>query len=411
MKNTVRRIIAMAIALVMVFGSVPAFATEIGDTVLWDEGYADSRFYDEYRYGGKLTEGENHLTSFLIEEGSYYYYYEFDAEKSGYYLISNEARYGEFGDDGILYNACFPMEWGVETNGGYYDIVYLEKGTAIIGVSFTDYEFVYENADIEIRYLDDEITDIIFDETIVENLIINENITFHGNSFEISDTDYTVVFSNGEKIEADCETLVFTMKSEPVNGVNTVYATFAGYEKAIESTMYYVDYFVESVELSNVDYYLDAYEFYNGRYSFIDYNGEEITVNYTDGTSETFVYGHYEDKGQKRYITLMGKECFVGIWHSELNLSLEVNIADQSFGEYECKPVKANKYSNDSYFSDNINEEFERFINNMDYYWDRMWNSDNIETFYYSLRSFINTFSRLLDIAEEIKMYIRFILV
>ena len=84
----------------------------------------------------------------------------------------------------------------------------------------------------------------------------------------------------------------------------------------------YDDYIVESIELSNVDYYLDAYEFYNGRYSFIDYNGEEITVNYTDGTSETFVYGYDEEAGQKREITLFGNNHHIAIYQSELFITL-----------------------------------------------------------------------------------------
>ena len=82
--------------------------------------------------------------------------------------------------------------------------------------------------------------------------------------------NYTVEFSNGQKLEIINEYLNFNIKNEPVNGENTVYATFAGHEEEAVATMYYIDYLVESVELSNVDNYLTAYEYYNGRYGFFE---------------------------------------------------------------------------------------------------------------------------------------------
>ena len=412
MENKIRKglstVIAFVMAFIMAFGTTPAFAAEIGDLVLWDEGFTEETWYDEHCYGGKLAEGENHLTPFLSKE-VLYYYYEFDAKKSGYYLISNDVYYGEFGDDGILYYVEHPMDGQVEIGDEYYDVVYLEEGTAIIGLSFTDYETLFDYIDVEIKYIDDEITDIVYDEKILENLIINEDITFYGDSFEFYDTDYTVVFSNGVKYEFPCETLVFKIKTEPVNGENTVYATFAGYEEEAVATMYYIDYFVESVELSNVDNYLKAYEYYNGRYGFIDYNDEKITVNYTDGTSETFLYGHYEEEGQKRYITLFGKEYFVGIWHSETYLTLEVHIAEQTFAEYECKTVKANSFSNREYLKDNLKDEYDTFVYCMNYYWTNMTNPEHIEFFLVNAKYFFENFTRLADMAEEIAMYIRFV--
>ncbi|MBQ8763110.1 MAG: hypothetical protein IJZ07_03305 [Clostridia bacterium] len=408
MKNTVKKLLCTALAFIMAFAAIPAFATEIGNKVLWDEGYDEPGFYDEYRYGGKLTEGKNHLTPFLAEEDSYYYYYEFTAAKSGYYYVDGGVCYGEFGDDGILYYADLPIECSVETDDGCYDIVYFEEGTVIMGASFKDCERYYNELDVEIGYIDDEITDIIFDEKIVENLIINADITFFGDLFEIYDQDYIVVFSNGYEIEVESKSLYFTMKNEPVNGTNTVYATFAGYEKPTEATIYYIDYFVESVELSNVEYYLNAYEFYNGRYGFTDYNGEEITVNYTDGTSDTFVYGRYEDEGQTRYITINGKKYFLGISHSETNLILKVYIAGKTYAEYKCSPIKADVVSNRSYLMENLDWRWNRFVSDMESYVGKMLDIEYIDRWFTYFEMFLQNFTELGDMASEIIDYIKF---
>ena len=155
MKTTIKRILCAALTLVMILGTVPAFAAEIGDVALWaDDRFIDEIYYDEYCYGGKVTEGINHLTSFCRDE-YIRYYYEFDVAKNGYYLISNDAYYGEFGDDGITYYADYPRASYVETDDGLYNVVYLEEPDSIFYPEFYNFAINYWPSDSKVEPISD----------------------------------------------------------------------------------------------------------------------------------------------------------------------------------------------------------------------------------------------------------------
>lgn len=404
MRNTIKKIICALLAFAMIFAAIPAFAAEINDVALWDGGCIEFSCYDEYLYGGEISLGDNHISADVDGEYSFFRFYEFNVPETGYYRLSDYADFGKIDSDGIIHDTNYPFTSCYDDE--YFYVFYLEKGNMIAGYLFEE----CDSATLEIDYIDDEIEEIVFDRNIITDRIYNSD--FHlseNNEFDFYDVDYSVVFSNGEKFEFEDTYLSFRMKDEPVNGKNTVYALFAGFEQEEEATFYYIDTIVESIELSNVDYYLDAFEFYNGRYSFIDYHNEEITVNYTDGTSETFVYGYDEEAGQKREITLFGNEYFIAIYHSELSLTLEVHLADHVFNTYDCTPVKTNKISNYDYLIQNLKGDFEVFTHCMEYYWDGIIHPAHMESFILSLRFFMGNFTRLGDMAKEIDSYIRFV--
>ena len=401
MKKTLKAILGMTIALIMVFGSIPAFAAQIGDTVLWVDTYEDEVYSYEHLYGGKLTEGHNELEA-CTEDGDYYF--EFDAPETGYYYISTEVYFGDFGRDGNIYDVERPDGW-LYTEEDHLRIVYLEKGTVILGAYIWENEF----DSIEIEYIDDEIVDVEYDESLVNNLIINSDMYLNSDGFYYYVDEYTVEFSNGETVEAVDSSLEFKIESKPVNGENTVYMTFANYEEEKKVNLYYIDSLVESIELSNVEDYLTGYEYYDGSYYFHDYNGEEITVNYTDGTSETFVYGWNEDEGQKSCINLFGNEHYIGIYHDEENLTLVAFIADCTFASYECDSVEIDSQSNYEHLKESVSRTFENFLCDAEYYWNEMWNPENIEYFFHNARYFIETFRFLSNITNNIGMYLRFV--
>lgn len=404
MKNTIKKIICALLAFTMIFAAIPAFAAEINDVALWDGGCIDFSCYDEYLYGGEISLGDNHISSEVDGEYSFFRFYEFNVPETGYYRFSDYTGFGKIDSDGIIHDAGYPYSSCYDD--GYFYVVYLEKGNVVAGYVFEERDSVT----LEIDYIDDEIEEIVFDKNIITDKIYNSDFYLNEiNEFDFCDVDYSVIFSNGEKLEFEDVCLSFRMKDEPVNGKNTVYATFTGFEQEETATFYYIDYIVESIELSNVDYYLDAYEFYNGRYSFIDYNGEEITVNYTDGTSETFVYGYDEEAGQKREITLFGNNHHIAIYQSELFLTLEVHLADHVFNTYDCTAVKANRISNHDYLIQNLTSDFEVFTYCMEYYWDGIVNPEHVEHFVLSFKLFMNNFTRLADMAKEIDSYIRFV--
>ena len=88
MKRTLKTLLALMLAAVTVMTCTAAFAAEENGKLLWE-------FYDsEYTYdiAGEITTGVNTLTS---PEDSYYFCYEFNVEKSGYYTIGfSDHRFG-----------------------------------------------------------------------------------------------------------------------------------------------------------------------------------------------------------------------------------------------------------------------------------------------------------------------------
>lgn len=401
MKTTLRSILIAALALITVFGSIPAFAAETGGTVMWVDFFEEESYYYEHLYGGKITEGINELEN-CTEDGDYYF--EFDAPETGYYFVSSEVYFGEFGEDGNIYDAAYPHEW-IETEEECVGIAYLEKGTVVLGAYIWKDEF----DSIEIEYIDSEIVDVEYDESLTENLIIGSDIYINENRFWYFADEYAVEFSNGRTVSTVDSCLDFELTCDPVNGENTVCMTFGNYKEEKKMNLYYIDSLVESVELSNTEYHINAYEYYDGSHRFFEYCAEEITVSYTDGTSETFVYGWNEEAGQRDYINIFGNKHYVTVCHEEENFDLNVYIADHLFNSYDCKAVDADAQGNRDRLREKVELSLEYFIDDAGYYWVKMWNPDYAEYFFVNAKHFMESFAYLSDICSEIEMYMEYI--
>ena len=152
MKNTLRKILCAALAFIMAFAAVPAFAAEIGDTIMWYND--DGTVYDEYVLTD-IVDVDDTIT-INAQSGSCTYSYILNAEKSGYYAVidtgypsihfaddyKDGSAYGDYGyfdaldcSDDSIYPDAF--------------IVYLEAGE----VFFTAYVYDMESATVSFDFL------------------------------------------------------------------------------------------------------------------------------------------------------------------------------------------------------------------------------------------------------------------
>lgn len=411
MKNAVKKIFCAVLALVMVLGSVPAFAAEIGDTVKWvfyDPN--DNIYLRDFFYAGTLQEGENELLYNVGGTGRQHY--EFEAKNTGYYVYSSsdpEVYFGKPDSEGKINSIDAPGEY-MEKNGSYCTLIYLTEGTYIIGIEFWD----TKEEKLTVKFAGSEIVDLDYNQSDFDNRIINDDIhiTELENKFKyfIYSEHTTITFSNGNKLDDYSVHLTFTADGKPTDGINNGKVSLMNYEEDGHSSIYYIDHIIESIELENMEDYLVAYEWYNGRYTFPDYN-DEITVNYSDGTSETFVYGYDEENGEKRYVTVLDGEEFLLISHSELALTFSVRVAQHTFIELKCEEIiKTSISENKTYLKNNLEWKYNRFNSVNGNILEGIKEARSIESVVNYVKYFFQNLKLLTEMGEEIINFIKFAL-
>lgn len=181
------------------------------------------------------------------------------------------------------------------------------------------------------------------------------------------------------------------------------------YEENGHSSIYHIDRVIKSIELKNTDDYLVAFEWYNGRYSFPDFN-DEVTVNYFDGTSETFVYGHNEKSGEKDCISLWGNEKYLSIVHSEQDLTLRVRVSQHTFIEKRCsKTIKTSPTQNANYLKENLEWRYNRFNHINSNIMEDMKEARSIDSILQHMKRFFRNLSLLAEMGEEVISFIKFV--
>lgn len=322
MKNTIKKILCAALALIMVIGAVPAFAvsfeTEVGDMVSWTVNeYGDGI---GYKYGGAIFEGTNKINT-------KYDCFGFDAEKTGYYLLSN----------------VFFVSAEVINDEPYYD-------ATLVSLNDTDSTLVYLDAEedvfvaagngdtIEIEYMGEGIADIGYDANDFKDTLYGEEVHFNtGKRHYIYVDGIQIEFTNGRKINNSGRTALFFNTNEIVNGENTVEYLFPDYELEQIIEVYYIDYYIEDVELHNKEKYLALYSVITEDFMIgTPAEWPDIyTVYFTDGTSET-VCDNSELNAE--VILPNGKAVEIGAWYCYGDtITLEVGIGSHTYHSYECK--------------------------------------------------------------------------
>ena len=109
---------------------------------------------------------------------------------------------------------------------------------------------------------------------------------------EIYENGYAYGFEEGSMPDDDGEMIYYLEKGtalfriEAYDDGSTV--SIKPYDGERPALTYDADYYIESVEIENFEYYTTSYERFNGTYSFANplEDGAKITVNFKNGTSE-----------------------------------------------------------------------------------------------------------------------------
>lgn len=135
--------------------------------------------------------------------------------------------------------------------------------------------------------------------------------------------------------------------------------------------MFEAAYYVESIEIANIERYKVAYEYYfsgfeegNGRFGCVDAcdDGAMVTVNFNDGTKTTFEYCYdYEKDDYNTSVTLPnGKEYHLAIYQSVNFTGEEIyliaSIAEYVFIKEECTIEKVSMGENIDALSEEISD-------------------------------------------------------
>lgn len=274
-KKTLKAIFAAALAVIMLIPGISVFAAN--DTLVWDF-YGDEYIYD---YAGEITLG----TTEVPEDASDFIWYSFDVQEEGFYYIhfNQENMNAWFGipesfEGNTAYNEAEFIRQSDENADG--SIYYLEAGKTLVGF---DLFYLGENAAFETEYLGNEITEVKPQYDLIYGYDIYGYEYMGINEVEM-EAGFDLTFSGGKTIELYY--LCGTSDSALVSGENTVKVKIYDKEYETAVNVYYVEDYVESVELSNIEKYLYVYEYYNE----IDYEYprfETIKVTFKDGSTYT----------------------------------------------------------------------------------------------------------------------------
>ncbi|MBQ8763279.1 MAG: sigma-70 family RNA polymerase sigma factor [Clostridia bacterium] len=251
----------------------------------------------EISYKGTLKFGSNMIT-FDDDE---YYYVDFNAEQDGYYYFKCDMF------DPV--NRCYIIVPADPKNGiinGYADteqqfspfdnaqIYYLEKGNNILLIHK---DGKLDSSKIEVKYIGEEITDIIIEQEDLDNVVFQYN-EFYNNSWflyqEQNNGRYAnffrvkLVLPSGDTFDCGDLCLSYTVEGgELKEGKNTIVFFIGGKEYKKEIMARPVTYYVKDIEVTNLDEFTTAQINEEG----FTYNLPEnfdVIVTYADGSKETF---------------------------------------------------------------------------------------------------------------------------
>ncbi len=370
MKKILKALLCMALALIMAFGPMTAFASN-GDTLKWYSYDGDETPY-EYVRGSEIFLGENKVKPNFTGDDEYIYH-EFKAEKSGYYLVTYSSMYLFYVD----------VAEKVDASGahGYKDyerledlaecdtrvLYYFEEGEIIFGADYSYSQWSenkFDDCVIDIEFYG-EITDYEFDEKTLEGLIIGFNIDFDTKAGDRTyiEMNAEFYFETGKALEINEHYFTCNFKNDAVTGENELTVSLAGYEMDITVTAYPIEHFIESVTLENAGKYAKVMRDFKGEINY-DWNlvteDKKITVKYTDrevkeinhefsvaipvGNRYCFVNYLYKDNengGVDFVVELAGKEY----------LSVPCEVTEFTFEEnsHELKTTVKNEFYLDYY--------------------------------------------------------------
>lgn len=290
MTNTIKKglssALAFIMAFIMAFGTTPAFAAEIGDTVKWYIDENDTE-YEEYLIDGKFDSSDE--ISIAAETGYRTYAYILNIENTGYYAVTEIGypfvHYAKTFENGIAKGEYDYFEILSCSDSSEYpdaEIIYLEAGENFITVSAYDMMAVNVSYD----FLGETITKVGYDQECLENLIIGCEVCEDSESFQLEHFSYIdLTFSSGKTVSKILGNDVFVLDAPVKEGENTGYMEIINHKEPVTFTAYPTEKFVESMEITNIEEILDVRKDFRGEYVYHNVCDETVTVKFTDGTS------------------------------------------------------------------------------------------------------------------------------
>ena len=305
MKKTIKTAVAMLLALIMVCGSLTAFASSPAD-IEWNFWEAEEN--SVYNYAGEITvdAGATDVKGSGGEEFEKLVYYTFEAEETGYYSVetSGECWFGipDRYEDGVYRDT----KDYTESYGFAERIYYLEAGEYIIG-----FDLYYDATDeVSINFYGD-IVNISCDEKTFKDLIFNSSINESGD--EEAEHDYwidanaiMIEFENGADVIRECTTILIYTDEELTKGEYDVEIGIYGIPYRQKATISIIDIkdVIAKIELEDLELFTERVYYFNGSKYNVSTGTEDLVITYTDGTTEAFSVGIYEEQEQTKIIIL-----------------------------------------------------------------------------------------------------------
>ncbi len=347
MKKLFKSAISLILALTMVLSCASAFAYEKGEYVKWNWDKFD--VYDNYLYLGEIEEGKN-----TVNTDEYWNCVNFDAEKAGFYLFE------------MSYEDCYEIGVSEKVENGkpinYANLLTDEENNQFIaylaeGEAFVSFSTETHKHNITVSYFGSEITQLTFAEGTFENNILDCDFWLSenagGDGFGMYIETINLTFDNSKNFTAkDCKWSFDSF--ELTNDTYTTDFVLGNYSEEINMTTCEILDYVDKVEISNVEKYLYAVEYFDGSLEADFWNrgieSEKITITFKNSETKTvdFPYGMFDET----YVEFPnGKEY--ALWVNG-NTRLTVVIGYERVLTLDCETVEADLNQNLEYLKEEL---------------------------------------------------------
>lgn len=352
MKKTFRKMLASALALVIAFCSVSAFAAEEDKTLDWD--IYNAGYVYEFEYAGDFT-GEKLVVDDGLEGQEYIEYYNVDIPQTGYYVVSVKRISGYYSnilfpekiENGVAYGEARKVRLDEEIENEIYTFNSLYRfsaGETVLGLVYSDAAF-----EISFEFVGESVTDIKFEDGAFSG-IFEYDICEDSDNGDMLATgiDAEVILSSGKEFEV--ETFVIEPENALTKGENAAEIVFFDYREPVTVTIYEITDYIKSVEFKNPES-ITVKKYFNGDNGDIEFNGgEEFVVTFTDGTTVNTSDFVTLPNGRRYFV----RSTVTGWWNEKPVIMIDV--AQYTYSDYDVTAVEAGFEENLQHLKD-INSE------------------------------------------------------
>ena len=352
MKKTFRKMLASALALVIAFCSVSAFAAEEDKTLDWD--IYNAGYVYEFEYAGDFT-GEKLVVDDGLEGQEYIEYYNVDIPQTGYYVVSVKRISGYYSnilfpekiENGVAYGEARKVRLNEEIENEIYTFNSLYRfsaGETVLGLIYSDAAF-----EISFEFVGESVTDIKFEDGAFSG-IFEYDICEDSDNGDMLATgiDAEVILSSGKEFKV--ETFVIEHENALVKGENAAEIVFFDYREPVNVTIYEITDYINSVEFKNPES-ITVKKYFNGDNGDIEFNGgEEFVVTFTDGTTVNTSDFVTLPNGRRYFV----RSVVTGWWNEKPVIMIDV--AQYTYSDYDVTAVEAGFEENLQHLKD-INSE------------------------------------------------------